>query len=164
MIVAKELLRKQETRELVYFDDIPVFKCPYVEIDGLCVNCTDYTSEDVSYNTYCYNRGDCKFKNTYNKTPQDLKVIKNISESLKYVLPFGKMRGKTIQEVLDNSPGYLRWLLGVETYGRLANSLLLCSWSIIAKDNNKPCVPLVGWGSSDENYGYGHWDDYPQYY
>lgn len=164
MIVSRELLNKKESREFIYFDNVPVFKCPHSKIDSFCVKCTDYTCKDVNYKTYCYNRNNCEFKQNYHKTPKDINILHNISSALKCVLPFGKMKGKTIEEALDSNPGYLRWLMGVETYGQLASSLLLCSWIIVAEDRNKPCISFSSWGSSDENYGYGYWDDYPEYF
>lgn len=164
MIITKGLLNNKETRELIYFNEAPVFKCPYAEIDTFYIKCKDYNSEGVNYKTCCYNRDNCKFKQEYKKTPADLKALKKLNKALKCTLPFGKMKGKSIQEVLENNPSYLYWLMGIDSYGYLASSLLTCSWIALAEEYNRPSISLGSWGSPDENYGYGHWDDYPEYF
>lgn len=41
MIVSRELLDKKESREFIYFDNVPVFKCPHSKIDSFCVKIMD---------------------------------------------------------------------------------------------------------------------------
>lgn len=44
-------------------------------------------------------------------------------DALHTILRFGKHKGETLEDVLENDPGYLQWLLDVATEGSLLQSL-----------------------------------------
>lgn len=162
MIIKKELLNKG-IKIPAYFDNAPVFKCPYSEVEGFTIECCDYQSEDVDYTTCCYNRSNCKFKQGYKKNLEDSETLKRLNKTLNCRLPFGRHKGETIQELLNNDIDYLYWLLGIDLFGYLADSLLLCSWMIIAEKRNKPDIMVNDWGNI-QDFFYGHATDYPEYY
>lgn len=57
----------------------------------------------------------------------------------KYVLPFGKFKGETVQDVLDNDPRYLCWLQ--------ENTDMDFSWDILEKAQEGPQHTFTGFTS-----------------
>ena len=69
-------------------------------------------------------------------------------DALNTVLVFGKYKGWTIQNVLEENPGYLQWLLDTVTQGSILSSLTLLqkdSLKAIEREKEEEYEALAGY-------------------
>lgn len=140
-------------------DGCTVDKCKYAKREGLQVYCNDYCSEGVNYKTLCGDRKNCSFKNSFVPNDEDKKLLTQLNRALKCKIPFGKYKGKTIEELLESDVSYLHWLLGKDTTGFLFDSLCLCAFIICYKYYRLPKVPLGGSFHSEDGGDLCYWGE-----
>ena len=99
-------------------------------------------------------------------------VFEKYMKAVTLQLPFGKHRGKSLEQLLNDPANakYLKWLLGKPLYGELKDNLQFIAFDIVnaveyyETINERKDNYLSSETYSGENYGYGHWDDYPEYF